>query len=91
MLPAFFVTLERMVTIMKRFYTAESVTEGHPDKLCDLSASYNIGARYFIRELLKSLPVTEASRVKAKVPDAGRRTSCTLSTLHLLVKELAAA
>lgn len=31
MLPAFFVMLERMVTIMKRFYTAESVMEGHPD------------------------------------------------------------
>lgn len=30
--------LERMVMIMKRFYTAESVTEGHPDKLCDLIA-----------------------------------------------------
>lgn len=30
--------MERMVTIMKRFYTAESVTEGHPDKLCDLIA-----------------------------------------------------
>ena len=58
---------------------------------CDLSASYNIGARYFIRELLKSLPATEESRVKAKVPDAGRRTSCTLSTLRMLVKELAAA
>ena len=24
--------------IMKRLYTAESVTEGHPDKLCDLIA-----------------------------------------------------
>lgn len=24
--------------IMKRYYTAESVTEGHPDKLCDLIA-----------------------------------------------------
>ena len=23
---------------MKRLYTAESVTEGHPDKLCDLIA-----------------------------------------------------
>lgn len=23
---------------MKRFYTAESVTEGHPDKVCDLIA-----------------------------------------------------
>ena len=58
---------------------------------CDLSASYNIGARYFIRELLKSLPATEESRVKAKVPDAGRRTSCTLSTLRILVKECSAA
>ena len=44
-----------------------------------------------IRELLKSLPATEESRVKAKVPDAGRRTSCTLSTLRALVKELSAA
>ena len=58
---------------------------------CDLSASYNIGARYFIRELLKSLPATEESRVKAKVPDVGRRTSCTLSTLRVFVKELSAA
>ena len=58
---------------------------------CDLSASYNIGARYFIRELLKSLPATEESRVKAKVPDAGRRTSWTLSTLRVFVKELSAA
>ena len=36
--PAVIIYLERMVTIMKRFYTAESVTEGHPDKLCDLIA-----------------------------------------------------
>ena len=33
--PAVIIYLERMVTIMKRFYTAESVTEGHPDKICD--------------------------------------------------------
>lgn len=33
--PAFF---ERKGSVMKRFYTAESVTEGHPDKLCDLIA-----------------------------------------------------
>lgn len=58
---------------------------------CDLSASYNIGARYFIRELLKSLSATEVSRVKVKIPDVGRRTSCTLSTLRVLVKELSAA
>ena len=29
---------------------------------CDLSASYNIGARYFIREILKSLPEKERLR-----------------------------
>ena len=33
---------------------------------CDLSASYNIGARYFIRELLKPLPVTERSYWRQK-------------------------
>ena len=31
-----FYVLRRMD--MKRFYTAESVTEGHPDKVCDLIA-----------------------------------------------------
>lgn len=49
---------------------------------CDLSASYNIGARYFIRELLKPLPVTARSQVEAKVPSLVRRTSCTLATLR---------
>ena len=43
---------------------------------CDLSASYNIGARYFIRELLKPLPETERSSLEAKVPSVKRRTSC---------------
>ena len=44
---------------------------------CDLSASYNIGARYFIREILKSLPETERLRVEAKVPRLRKRTTCT--------------
>ncbi len=48
---------------------------------CDLSASYNIGARYFIRELLKSLPATAESQIGAKVPTAARRTNCTYATL----------
>ena len=48
---------------------------------CDLNASYNIGARYFIREILKSLPETTGCSLKAKVPMMNRRTSCTLSTL----------
>lgn len=51
---------------------------------CDLSASYNIGARYFVRELLKPLPVTVRSDLWAKIPDAQRRTSCTLSTLRAM-------
>lgn len=54
---------------------------------CDLSASYNIGARYFIRELSKSVSAKEWSLLVAKVPEAERRTSCTLNTL----KQLAAA
>lgn len=48
---------------------------------CDLSASKNIGARYFIRVLLKSIPVKVLLSVQAKVPELDRRTKCTLSTL----------
>ena len=48
---------------------------------CDLSASYNIGARYFIRELLKSLPEKVKLEVLAKVPELSKRTTCTLSSL----------
>lgn len=43
---------------------------------CDLSASYNIGARYFIRGLIKEL-----SDIMAEVPDIGSGTARTLSTL----------
>ena len=58
---------------------------------CDLSASYNIGARYFIRELLKPLSVRGRSRLLAEVPEAERRTSCTLSSLWKLNGALKAA
>lgn len=58
---------------------------------CDLSASYNIGARYFIRELLKPFPEKEKSLLQAKVPEVERRTSCTLNTLIKLNKYLDAA
>ena len=60
---------------------------------CDLSASYNIGARYFIRELLKPLPATERSLLEAKVPSVKRRTSCVyadLRELHLQMEILKA-
>lgn len=52
---------------------------------CDLNASYNIGARYFIREILKSASEKKLSQFQAKAPEIVRRTHCTLSTLRLLV------
>ena len=55
---------------------------------CDLSAAYNIGARYFIRELLKPLPVTERSLLEAKVPSVKRRTSCVYADLRKLSSEM---
>ena len=51
---------------------------------CDLSASYNIGARYFAREIWKSLPEKAASTLKAKVPELWYGAHCTLSTLRNL-------
>ena len=58
---------------------------------CDLNASYNIGARYYIREIIKSLPVKEGQRMQAKVPACVKRSTCTLSTLISLNAELSAA
>ena len=55
---------------------------------CDLSASYNIGARYFIKEFFKSFSETERQLYTAKVPDIAKRTLCTLSTLISLYAEL---
>ena len=55
---------------------------------CDLSASYNIGARYFIRELQKSIPETEWSVLAAKVPGVQRRTSCVYADLVRIGREL---
>lgn len=55
----------------------------------DLNAAYNIGARYFVRELLKSSPATMRSRILTEYPDAGRRTCATLHTLWQLRKVMA--
>ena len=57
---------------------------------CDLNASYNIGARYFIREFLKSCTETSRSDIEAKVPQCTARSTCTLSTLISLNAVLAA-
>ena len=57
---------------------------------CDLNASYNIGARYFVREITKSLSATMRLRLEAKVPAACKRSTATLSTLISLNAVLAA-
>ena len=57
---------------------------------CDLSASYNIGARYFIRELTKPMPATAWSVLEAEVPAVRRRSSCVyadLVSLHTVMCE----
>lgn len=55
---------------------------------CDLSASYNIGARYFIREILKTLNESSRLLIEAKVLQCSKRSTCTLSTLINLNAEL---
>lgn len=57
---------------------------------CDLNAAYNIGSRYFIREILKSLPETERLDILAEVPELSRRSTCTWSSLISLNAALAA-
>ena len=57
---------------------------------CDLNATYNIGSRYFIREILKSLQATVRLEALAKVPELSKRSTCTLSSLIRLNAVLAA-
>ena len=57
---------------------------------CDLNAAYNIGARYFIREYIKSLTERKRLGILAKVPECAKRSTCTLSTLIKLHAVLAA-
>ena len=51
----------------------------------ELSAAYNIGARFHDRENQKSLAVKEGSPLRANAPDRERSASCTLGTLRLSV------
>ena len=58
----------------------------------DLNAAYNIGAKYYIREIIKSLPERARLEIQAKVPELSRRSTCTLSSLinlNVVLKELA--
>jgi IS605 OrfB family transposase len=63
---------------------ALAVFQGGKQYNCDLSASYNIGARYYVRELMKTLSESERSQLTAEDREFGRRTSTTLSTLWKL-------
>ena len=53
----------------------------------DLNASYNIGARYLINQLLKTVTVTQRLVLEAKVPQVTKRSTCTLSSLINLRSE----
>ena len=55
---------------------------------CDLNAAYNIGARYFVREIIKTLSARDRSRPEAKVPAVRTRSTCTLAALISLNAEL---
>lgn len=55
----------------------------------DLNASYNIGAWFFIRHLLKTVTVTQRLALEAKVPQVAKRSTCTLSDLINLRSALA--
>ena len=54
----------------------------------DLNASYNIGARYLIRHILKTVTATQRLALEAKVPGVAKRSTCTLSHLISLRSEL---
>lgn len=56
----------------------------------NLNASYNIGARYWIRHHLKTVMATQRLVLEAKVPQVTKRSTCTLSDLINLRSELAA-
>lgn len=49
---------------------------------CDLNASYNIGARYYIREILRSKSEKTRLALEAKVPSLSHRSTCTMSDLY---------
>ena len=54
----------------------------------DLNAAYNIGARYFVRELCREFPDEILAPILAEVPGVAHRSQCTLSSLWMLSKAL---
>ena len=54
----------------------------------DLNASYNIAARYFIREYKKSISEMKWLDLQAKVPALSKRTTCTFATMRQLIANM---
>ena len=65
--------------LLERNYKKDIATFSNGKKYhCDLSASYNIGSRYFTRAILKPLSEKLRLQIEAKVPKLVDRTSHTL-------------
>ena len=54
----------------------------------DLNAAYNIGARYFVREITRAIPDEIIAPILAEVPGAAHRSQCTLSSLWMMSEAL---
>lgn len=74
-------------TPRKDLCTFQSGKEYH----ADLNASYNIGARFFIRAILKPLSEMRELGIQAKVPVSLVRTEQTLATLISLNQVISAS
>ena len=70
---------------MNQFYTAESVTEGHPDKLCDLIAD-SVLDECLSHDALSRV-ACEVMATRGQIIVAGEITSCmNLLSLRLSVR-----
>lgn len=71
---------------MKRYYTAEAVTEGHPDKLCDLIADSILDA--CLKEDPESRVACEVLATKGNILVAGEITSSHEPSVFSLVRKV---
>lgn len=71
---------------MKRFFTSESVTEGHPDKLCDLISDSILDA--YLKQDENSRVAVEAFASKDLIVIAGQITSKGKVDIELLVRKV---
>ena len=82
------VVVAAALVVMNRLESWQTI-QGPSDE--NSNATYNIGARYFVRAITKSLSATVRQLLEAKVPSAVKRSTCTLSTLISLNAVLSAS